>query len=143
MKYIIYLIIALLLTSFTQKDASELVKVLYGESGSNYRDAWYVCQVIKNRKTEWDYKNLRDVVSSRKQFNGYKTPPKNVKDSLDCIIYHVINDNIPDSLRIDKKTLYFCNPKIIKNKKVLNWFRKKKLVKVSHFSKNVAHYYYK
>jgi len=72
MKSISYLIIALLLTSFTQKDASELVKVLYGESGSNYRDAWYVCQVIKNRKTEWDYKNLRDVVSSRKQFNGYK-----------------------------------------------------------------------
>ncbi len=145
MKKFITLTLLFLLTTAatTNNNIKYISKVVYGESGANYRDCWYVAQVIKNRiDNKWT--TMEKVVKAKGQFNGFKTiKNQQVKDSIECIIYHVINDNIPDSLRLPEGTKYFCNPKGVKNKRAKRWFNTREKVLISVFRKGVEHHYYR
>lgn len=141
---LIILLFIPLLFGFKSANHSYVSRVIYGESGTNYRDCWYVAQVIKNRI---DYKNntLEKVVKAKGQFSGYKViKNREIQDSIECIIYHVINDNIPDSLRLPTDTKFFCNPKGVKSKRTMRWFNSLEKVRISYFPrKGVAHHYYR
>lgn len=138
----ILLFISLLLLNFSY--AGHVENVIFGESGNNFKDAWYVAQVIHNRYEAGNYNSYYEVVTAPRQFDGYKKINKReILDSINCILHHVKYDNIPDSLRLPKGTMYFCNPKLISGKNKI-WFNKLKLVKVSKFkNKNAVHHYYK
>jgi hypothetical protein len=114
--------------------------VVHGECGEDYRDIWYVCQVINNRYKEWNYKDYYAVVTDENQFNGYKKiKEKKVRDSIECIIHRVYYNDIPDSLRIHKKVLFFYNPKI-SSKSGKRYFRNKR-VYLKNKTKHGEHHY--
>ena len=118
-----------------------VANVIYGECGNDYKDAWFVCQVINNRQKEWDYKNFYEVVTAPNQFNGFKKiKEKKVKDSIECIIHRVYYNDIPDSLKIDKKVLYFYNPKA-SSKKGKKFFSKRKKYKINKNKNGGEHHY--
>lgn len=122
-------------------EIEEIAKVMFGESGTSYRDAWYVAQVIKNRYDKGDYKSYLSVIRQPHQFDGYRKIVKGeIKDTLESIITKVINNDIPDSLRTD--AMFFCNLKLVTNQRIKKWFKTRKLILISRFNERTAHYYY-
>jgi len=129
---------------FNLTRAGHVENVLHGESGTNYKDAWYVAQVINNRFNTGKYNSFYDVVTEKGQFSGYKKiTNKKVLDSLSCILHRVKYNDIPDSLKIPDNTLYFCNPKQVKSESTKRWFKRLRLQKISLFKqKYLVHHYY-
>jgi len=122
-------------------EISEIAKVMYGESGTNYRDAWYVAQVIKNRYDKGNHKSYLSVIRQPHQFDGYRKIIKGeIKDTMESIITRVMNNDIPDSLRTE--AIFFCNLKLVTNQRIKNWFNTRRLILISRFNKHTAHYYY-
>jgi hypothetical protein len=122
-------------------EISEIAKVMFGESGTNYRDAWYVAQVIKNRYDKGNHKSYLSVIRQPHQFDGYRKIIKGeIKDTMESIITRVMNNDIPDSLRTE--AIFFCNLKLVTNQRIKNWFNTRRLILISRFNKHTAHYYY-
>lgn len=122
-------------------EISEIAKVMFGESGTNYRDAWYVAQVIKNRYDKGNHKSYLSVIRQPHQFDGYRMIIKGeIKDTMESIITRVMNNDIPDSLRTE--AIFFCNLKLVTNQRIKNWFNTRRLILISRFNKHTAHYYY-
>lgn len=122
-------------------EIGEIAKVMFGESGTNYRDAWYVAQVIKNRYDKGNHKSYLSVIRQPHQFDGYRKIIKGeIKDTMESIITRVMNNDIPDSLRTE--AMFFCNLKLVTNQRIKNWFNTRRLILISRFNKHTAHYYY-
>ena len=137
-------LIFILLFFFNSLQAGHVENVIYGESGSNYKDAWYVAQVINNRYKHGNYNSLYSVVTEKGQFSGYKViNDQKILDSLECIVHRVQHNDIPEELRLPENTRFFCNPLQVKSKRAKRWFNKLNLVKISEFKqKYLVHYYY-
>jgi hypothetical protein len=122
-------------------DIELMVRCVSSESGNCYTDAYRVAQTIDNR-TRILNKSLREVIYQKGQFcglnsNWFNTTDKTHLDTLKTICANVLSDNIPDSLRITKETIFFINPRIARGKFATNL---KKRVPVAISSNN--HYYY-
>ena len=132
----------MVLKPIPMKEKELLIRTISSESSECYLDAWRVAQVIRNR-CKFHNKTVHEIIYQKGQFSGINTRLWNLNlnsvqaQRIANIVDSVWNNITPDSLLLSDSTLFFCNPKLVKQK-TLNWFNKMELDEVSE---NNHHYY--